>query len=45
MDCLIFLGIGIVVGWHVPQPGWAVRVSAWVRNKFRKDAQEDSTTE
>lgn len=36
LSFILALLIGIVVGWHVKQPSWAVAVETWLKNKFHK---------
>lgn len=32
----IWVAIGVVVGWHVPEPPWAKAAWAWVASKFHQ---------
>jgi len=35
MDTLFWIAVGVFVGWHVPQPSWAVLIEDWVKSRFR----------
>jgi len=36
ITALIFTIVGIVIGWHVPQPSWAITVQEKLVAKFKK---------
>ena len=36
MDALILLGIGIIIGWHVPVPPWATVAINFVKGLFKE---------
>lgn len=31
---ILFLVVGAFIGWGVPQPSWAKRISAWAEGKL-----------
>lgn len=34
LTAILFLAVGAFIGWSVPQPSWAKRVSAWAEGKL-----------
>lgn len=33
---IIFMVIGLFVGWNLPQPKWAKIAQEWITNKFKE---------
>jgi hypothetical protein len=36
ITALICIAVGIVIGWHVPQPSWAITIQDKLVSKFKK---------
>lgn len=34
LDTLFWVAVGVVVGWHVPQPAWAVPLNDKLKSLF-----------
>jgi hypothetical protein len=36
LNTILWVLVGIVVGWNLPQPSWAAELTAKIKNRFNK---------
>lgn len=36
MDIAFFIMVGVVIGWHIPQPAWVAPLFTWIKNQAIK---------